>query len=139
MVKISVDFPQPFGPRIATCSPVRILRFTSSSTTRSPRATFTWRNSRNSCSWPSLAACELGCSRSIKTPSSPTSGGSLRSGLLLDFGPGVLQRERPVEDQIARFGVGIEAEVADALKLKSVLKFGVGKRWFQLGARENLQ
>jgi hypothetical protein len=44
---ISVDLPHPFGPRIATCSPASTVRFTSCSTTRSPRATFTARISRN--------------------------------------------------------------------------------------------
>src|SRR5580698_6987406 len=50
MAMMSVDLPQPLGPRMATCSPVRMVRFTSCSTTRSPRATFTLRNSRNSLS-----------------------------------------------------------------------------------------
>src|SRR5438874_6343870 len=46
MVLISVDLPQPFGPRMATCSPASMRRFTSCSTTLSPRATFTFSISR---------------------------------------------------------------------------------------------
>src|ERR1700675_468515 len=42
MVLISVDFPQPLGPRIATCSPALILRLKSSSATLSPRMTRTF-------------------------------------------------------------------------------------------------
>src|SRR6266852_9983465 len=39
MVLISVDLPQPFGPRIHTCSPHAIFRVMSRSATRSPRIT----------------------------------------------------------------------------------------------------
>src|SRR5437868_6920346 len=46
MVLMSVDLPQPFGPRMATCSPASMRRFTSCSTTLSPRATFTFSISR---------------------------------------------------------------------------------------------
>src|SRR5579863_2752714 len=42
MVLISVDFPQPFGPRMATCSPALIGRLKSSSATLSPRMTRTF-------------------------------------------------------------------------------------------------
>src|SRR5579863_4764675 len=42
MVLISVDFPQPFGPRMATCSPALIRRLKSSSATLSPRMTRTF-------------------------------------------------------------------------------------------------
>src|SRR5579862_6360042 len=42
MVLISVDFPQPLGPRIATCSPALIRRLKSSSATLSPRITRTF-------------------------------------------------------------------------------------------------
>src|SRR6185437_11855310 len=48
MALMSVDFPHPFGPRIATCSPVRIVRLMSCSTTAAPRATFTFCMCRNS-------------------------------------------------------------------------------------------
>ena len=56
-----------------------------------------------------------------------------------DLGPGVFEGEGAVEDQIARSGVGIEAEVADALELEAVLQLGVGERGLQLGAGEDLQ
>src|SRR5690349_1620137 len=46
MVLMSVDFPQPFGPRIHTCSPAAISRFTFRSATRSPRMTVTFLNER---------------------------------------------------------------------------------------------
>src|ERR1035441_1185009 len=63
----------------------------------------------------------------------------LRSCLLLDLGPGVLQRKSPVEDQLPRSRVGVEAEIADTLELEAVFKFGVGERGLQLCASENLQ
>src|ERR1700739_4485594 len=59
MVKISVDLPHPFGPRIATCSPARIERFTSCSTMRSPPPTFTWASSRNCSSLPAVSSFRL--------------------------------------------------------------------------------
>src|SRR5882762_4949568 len=42
MVLMSVDLPQPFGPRIATCSPASTRRLKSSSATLSPRMTRTF-------------------------------------------------------------------------------------------------
>jgi len=36
-------------------------------------------------------------------------------------------------------GVGVEAEVADALELESVFKFGVRERRLKFGAGENLE
>src|ERR1039458_658204 len=54
MARMSVDLPQPLGPRAATCSPARMVRSMSWRTTRSPRATLTWRSVRNSV--PSLSA-----------------------------------------------------------------------------------
>src|SRR5580700_2834484 len=42
MVLINVDFPQPFGPRMHTCSPESMRKVTSSSAARSPRITVTW-------------------------------------------------------------------------------------------------
>lgn len=51
----------------------------------------------------------------------------LTEPLLLDLGPGVFERESPVEDQIVRSGIGIKAEVPDALELKAILKLRVGE------------
>src|SRR5579862_6754468 len=45
MVLISVDFPQPFGPRIATCSPAPIVSEKSRSAMLAPRITVTLRSS----------------------------------------------------------------------------------------------
>src|SRR5713101_3059846 len=39
MVLMSVDLPQPFGPRMQTCSPAAICTVTSSNAARSPRMT----------------------------------------------------------------------------------------------------
>src|SRR5215831_10781539 len=47
MVLISVDFPQPFGPRMATCSPSRIESVIPSRAIFSPRYTVTLLNSIN--------------------------------------------------------------------------------------------
>src|SRR5690349_6569527 len=44
---MSVDLPQPLGPRIAVCSPRFSFREKSSSTTRSPRMTLTCSSSRS--------------------------------------------------------------------------------------------
>src|SRR5580698_6483446 len=41
MVLMSVDLPQPLGPRMATCSPTPIRKLTSRSTVFSPRITQT--------------------------------------------------------------------------------------------------
>src|SRR5258708_690112 len=49
MVLIRVDFPDPFGPRIATFSPFRINKLISSRAIRSSRATVTCDHSMNSC------------------------------------------------------------------------------------------
>src|SRR5438128_9151868 len=45
MALISVDFPLPFGPRIATCSPASIEKVTPRSAMKSPRWTHTFSNS----------------------------------------------------------------------------------------------
>src|SRR5215469_137688 len=45
MVLINVDLPQPFGPRIATCSPWPIRRLKSRSAVLAPRITVTLRSS----------------------------------------------------------------------------------------------
>src|ERR1051326_5354427 len=45
MALINVDFPQPLGPRIATCSPTPIFSETSRSATVWPRITVTRSNS----------------------------------------------------------------------------------------------
>src|SRR5437867_710236 len=45
MVLMRVDLPQPFGPRMATCSPIGIDRVMRSSTIRLPRNTVASRNS----------------------------------------------------------------------------------------------
>src|ERR1700746_1696831 len=39
---MSVDLPQPFGPRMHTCSPAAISRFTSRNAAESPRITVTF-------------------------------------------------------------------------------------------------
>src|SRR5690242_10335390 len=44
---MSVDFPQPFGPRTQTCSPEAISRFTSRSAAWSPRITVTFLSRRS--------------------------------------------------------------------------------------------
>src|ERR1039457_6421582 len=47
MTLISVDLPEPLGPRITACSPCAMERVTPSSTTRSPRCTVTfWKSMR---------------------------------------------------------------------------------------------
>src|SRR5215831_1948122 len=43
---MSVDLPQPFGPRMHTCSPAAISRFTSRSAAWSPRITVTFFSER---------------------------------------------------------------------------------------------
>src|SRR5713226_6963056 len=45
MALMRVDFPEPFGPRIATCSPAAIDSVIRSSAIFSPRWTVTFRNS----------------------------------------------------------------------------------------------
>src|ERR1035441_1980619 len=50
MVLISVDLPQPLGPRMATCSPTPTRRLTSRRTVFSPRITHT-RSSSMSGGW----------------------------------------------------------------------------------------
>src|SRR5215469_2225650 len=44
---MSVDLPQPFGPRMQTCSPVAISRFTLRRAAWSPRITVTFFRSRS--------------------------------------------------------------------------------------------
>src|SRR5215472_14274431 len=44
---MSVDLPQPFGPRMHTCSPAAISRFTSRSAAWSPRITVTFFSKRS--------------------------------------------------------------------------------------------
>src|SRR5579871_5895040 len=47
MVLISVDFPHPFGPRMAACSPARMRRVMSWRTVLPPRITVMLRKSRS--------------------------------------------------------------------------------------------
>src|ERR1035437_5514616 len=51
MVLISVDLPQPLGPRMATCSPASIFRLMSCRTVLAPRATLTCSSSRKDGIW----------------------------------------------------------------------------------------
>src|ERR1700748_2380517 len=47
MVLMRVDLPQPFGPRMQTCSPEPILSEMSWRAARSPRMTVTWLRARS--------------------------------------------------------------------------------------------
>ena len=51
------------------------------------------------------------------------------------FGPGVFERNRPVEDGFAGHAVGVGAEVADALELELFAGAGRCQRRFDLGRR----
>ena len=64
---------------------------------------------------------------------------SLRARLLLDFGPGILERERPIE-YFPGFGrLRIETEVADTLELEAVFELGACKRRLKLRACQNFE
>src|SRR5437773_9989836 len=64
-----------------------------------------------------------------------------RAGLLLlrNPGPRVSQRNRPVEDERARLRIGVNAEIAQTLELKSAADGGVAKARFSAAAAKNLQ
>src|SRR5579859_3686783 len=67
MVLISVDLPQPFGPRIHTCSPASMHREMSSSAARSPRITVTCFSASSGGLLP-LSAMEPTLSQDVTAP-----------------------------------------------------------------------
>src|SRR3954469_7401025 len=54
------------------------------------------------------------------------------TALCLKLGPGVLERERPVEHRTAGPRIGIDAEVAQPLELDGLARAGLSERRLQL-------
>ncbi len=59
--------------------------------------------------------------------------------VLLNLRPGVAERHRAVEDQSAWRGIGVDAEVAEALELIARTGLGVRERRLDLGAALHLE
>ena len=97
MVLMSVDFPQPLGPRMATCSPAPMVRLRLRSAMLSPRMTVTFKSS-------------IRGGVEVKRPVSPETvcGGGERggdsAGLAWEFGRG---KCRALEGRVAESGWGV--------------------------------